>query len=236
MGNGTFGYRPNRFHLMDEQLHLDPDIERMIQEIDARMAAGQTRNLFLQPDWRMVLPSFQSILDRSTLTTTPATQGTASPGYTPGAGPATPRAGELSDVTKAIYQLPAVQRVMLRVHDEGHQQLRLLRSEWNNASAGERVTMVTMTSLVVGSSVAIVLANRETRLLAFDLIKGHDISVPGVDGLSFKILDRGGAVTAPLGVAGLSGSARLQFPNGRQPDYEISVSFDVMEFVRSQKR
>jgi hypothetical protein len=125
---------------------------------------------------------------------------------------------------------------MLSVHDEGQQRLRLLRSEWDRASTGDRVVMVSMTSLVLGSSVAIVLANRETRQLAFDLIKGHDISVPGVDGLSFQILDRGGSVTAPLGVPGLTGTARLQIPGGPLPDYEIRVNFDVMEFVRSQQR
>ena len=64
--------------------------------------------------------------------------------------------------------------------------------------------------------------------------RGHDLSVPGVDGLSFKILDRGGAVTAPLGVPGLSGSARLQLPNSAALGYEATITFDVMEFIKSR--
>ena len=64
--------------------------------------------------------------------------------------------------------------------------------------------------------------------------KGRDLSVPGVDGLSFKILDRGGAVTAPLGVPGLSGSARLQLPNSEAPSYEATITFAAMEFIKSR--
>ena len=49
-----------------------------------------------------------------------------------------------------------------------------------------------------------------------------------------KILDRGGAITAPLGVPGLSGSARFQLPNSAAPSYEATITFDVMEFVKSR--
>jgi hypothetical protein len=159
----------------------------------------------------------------------------AGPMFTPGAGPATARPGDFSDVTGAVYQLPAVQRLVEQAHDEGLRRLRLLRAEWNRASLGERAVMVTMTSIVVGSSVGIVLANRPTRQTAFDLIKVRNIPVPGVDGLSFQILDRGGAITAPLGVPGLSGSARLQFPGApSHPDYNVMINLDVLEFLRSR--
>lgn len=95
--------------------------------------------------------------------------------------------------------------------------------------------MITMTSLVAGSSVGIIIANRPTRPTAFDLIKGRNIPIPGVDGLSFQVLDRGGAVTAPLGVPGLSGSARLQFPGApSHPDYNIMINLDALEFLRSR--
>ena len=63
---------------------------------------------------------------------------------------------------------------------------------------------------------------------------GRDLSVPGVDGPSFKILDRRRAVTAPLGVPGLSGSARLQLPNSAAPSNEATITFDVMEFIKSR--
>ena len=56
-----------------------------------------------------------------------------------------------------------------------------------------------------------------------------------LDGLSFQIPDRGGAITAPLGVPGLSGSARLQFPGApSHPDYNVMINPDVLEFLRSR--
>ena len=236
MGNGDFGYRPPRFRLMNEQLHLDPEITRTIQEIEARMAARQMVNQFLQPNWQLLMPTWQSILGRpNALTLPPVPQPSPAMDYVPGAGPATPRAADLGDVTGAIYRLPVVQRLVLQAHDEGMHQLRLLREEWERATPTDRAVMVTMTGLVVGSSLTIILANHQTRGLAFDLVRGHDIPIPLVDGLSFQILDRGGSITAPLGVPGLSGSARLQLPNAARPDYEVTVNFDVMEFIRSQR-
>lgn len=232
---GDFGYRP-RVRLLDQQLTLDPDIVRMMGEIEAQMAARRILQDMLRPDWSLLLPDFQSIVsspssDIFRATPPPPTSIWTSPR---GAGPATPRAGELSDVTGAIYQLPAVQRLVGLAHDEGLRQLRLLRNEWDTASTGDRVAMVTMATVFAGALITPIVANQQTRDLAFSLIKGRDIPVPGVDGLSFQILDSGGAITAPLGVPGLSGHARLQFPNSAAPNYEVTVNFDVMEFIRSR--
>jgi hypothetical protein len=156
----------------------------------------------------------------------------AGPLFTPGAGPSTPRPGELSDVTSAIYQLPPVQSLVERAHDEGLRQLRLLRAEWNRASPGDRTAMVSMAGIVLASSVGIIVANQPTRQAAFDLIKGRDIPIPGVDGLSFQILDRGGSVTVPLG-HGFSGTARLQFPGvPNDPNYGVMINLDVLELLR----
>ena len=228
MDSSGFGYRPRRIRLLDQQLHLDPDIQRMAREIEAQMASRQIINLWLQPDWNMLLPTWQTIMAQPV-------QRPAGPMFTPGAGPAVARPAELSDLTGAVWQLPPIQRLAEQAHDEGLRRLRLLRAEWERASPGERTVMVTMTSIVVGSSIGIIMANRPTRQAAFDFIKGRDIPIPGVDGLSFQILDRGGAVTVPLGVPGLSGSARLQFPGApSHPDYNVMVNFDVLEFLRSR--
>jgi hypothetical protein len=235
MGNGDFGYRPPRFRLMNDQLHLDPEITRIIQDIEARMAARQMVNQFLQPNWQLLMPTWQSIVVRPNALTFPSAPQTPAMDYVPGQGPATVRAGELGDVTGAIYRLPAVQRLVLQAHDEGMHQLRILRGEWERATPTDRAVMVTMTGIVVGSSLTIIFANQPTRDMAFNLVKGHDIPIPGVDGLSFQILDRGGSITAPLGVPGLSGSARLQFPSAARTDYEVTITFDVMEFIRSQR-
>jgi hypothetical protein len=179
--------------------------------------------LWLRPDF--TLPNWQGIMSQ------PLPR-SAGPLFTPGAGPSTPRPADFSDVAHAIYQLPPVQGLVERAHDEGLRQVRLLRAEWNRASPGERTVMVTMTGIVVGSSVGIILANQPTRQGAFDLIKGRDIPIPLVDGLSFQILDRGGSLTVPLG-HGLSGSTRLQFPGAAShPDYDVTLKLDVLELFR----
>lgn len=226
MDSSGFGYRPPRFRLLDQELHLDPDIQRMARELETRMAARQMVQLWLRPDF--TLPSWQ------TLMSLPLPR-PAEPTFTPGAGPSTPRPGELSDVTDAIYQLPQVQGLVSQAHDEGLRQVRLLRAEWNRASTGERTVMVTMTGIVLGSTIGIIVANQPTRQAAFDLIKGRDIPIPGVDGLSFQILDRGGSVTVPLGIPGLSGTARVQFPGApNDPNYGVMINLDVRELLRGR--
>ena len=223
MDSSGFGYRPPRFHLLDQELHLDPDIQRMARELETRMASRQLVQLWLRPDF--TLPNWQAIMSQ------PLPR-PAGPLFTPGAGPETPRQGDFSDVAHAIYQLPPVQNLVERAHDEGLRQVRLLRAEWNRASPGERTIMVTMTGLVVGSSVGIILANQPTREAAFNFIKGRDIPVPLVDGLSFQILDRGGSVTFPLG-HGFSGTTQLQFPGAvTHPDYNVTLKLDVLELFR----
>jgi hypothetical protein len=228
MDSSGFGYRPPRFHLLDQELHLDPDIQRMARELETRMAARQIVGLWLRPDFS--LPAWQNVVSQPVQTV----QTPVGPMFSPDDDRSTPRPGDFSDVTSAIYQLPPVQRLVEQAHDEGLRQLRLLRAEWNRASPGERTVMVTMTSIVVGSSIGIILGNQPTRQAAFDLIKGRDIPIPGADGLSFQILDSGGSITVPLG-HGLSGSARLQFPGApSHPDYNVMINLDVLELLRSR--
>jgi hypothetical protein len=233
---GEFGYQPPRIRLLDEHLTLDPSIVSMMGEIEAQMAARRILTDMLRPNWQLILPDFQSILSspQPNVFAQPSPPTPVPTPYPNAAGPSVPRAGELSDVTGAIYQLPAVQRLVTQAHDEGLRQLRLLRNDWDTASTGNRIAMVTMATVFAGALVTPIVANQQTRDLAFGLIKGRDIPIPGVDGLSFQILDRGGAVTTPLGVPGLSGHARLQFPNSAAPNYEVTINFDVMEFVRSR--
>lgn len=232
---GDFGYKPH-IHLLDQQLTLDPDIVAAINGIEAQVAINQILFDMQRPNWNLLLPDFQSIVQTPpNVFSTPVPSPSPSVWTAPrGAGPATPRPGELSDITGAIYQLPAVQRLVGQAHDEGMRQLRVLRSEWDNGSTGQRITMVTMATVFAGALITPIIANQQTRDMAFGLIKGRDIPIPGIDGLSFKILDNGAGVTTPLGVPGLSASARLQLPNSAAPNYEATINFDVMAFLRSR--
>jgi hypothetical protein len=231
---GGYGYQP-KFRILDQRLTLDPEIERMMRELEAKMTARQFIQQFLKPDFSLMLSQWSSLIGTPAnpyLTPPPAPNGG---GYKPGAGPATPRPGELSDVTSALYKTPVVQRIVEQAHDEGMRQLRLLRNEWSNAPVGDRVVMVTMTTIVVGSAVTAVVANQPSREAAFHLIKDKKIPIPKVDGLSFTIMDRGAGVTVPLGVPGLSGSAHYNVSAGQLPDYGVTVNFDVMEFIKKKK-
>jgi hypothetical protein len=226
-----FGYRPPRFHLLDQELHLDPDIQRMARELETRMAARQMVGLWLRPDFS--LPAWQNVVYQP-VKTVQTVQTPVGPMFSPDDDRSAPQPAVLSDVTDAIYKLPVVQGLVERAHDEGLRRLRLLRAEWNRASPGERTVMVTMTSIVVGSSIGIILANQPTRQGAFDFIKGKSLPVPFVDPLHFQILDRGGAISADFG-RGLSGSARLQFPGApSHPDYNVMITLDVVKLVRSR--
>ena len=62
MGEFEFGYRPRPIRLLDQQLTLDPEIVRMMAEIEARMAANRMIEEMLRPDWRLMLPNFDSII------------------------------------------------------------------------------------------------------------------------------------------------------------------------------
>jgi len=222
---------------MSGKLTLDPAIIAMMAKLEADMVTRRILADMLQPNWRFLLPDFQSMLSSppTNLFTLPSPPPGVPVPYPNMSGAVTPpRAGELSKVAGAIYKLPPVQGLLARALDEGLRQVRVLKREWETAPVSEKVVMVTMTTLVVGGLITPIVANQKTRDLAFGFIKGRELSVPGVDGLSFTILDRGGAITAPLGIHGLSGSARLQLPNSAAPSYEATITFDVMEFIKSR--
>ena len=61
-----------------------------------------------------------------------------------------------------------------------------------------------------------------------------NMSGPATPPRAGELSDVTGAITAPLGVPGLSGSARLQLPNSAAPSYEATITFDVMEFIKSR--
>ncbi|MBI1218386.1 MAG: hypothetical protein GC186_07540 [Rhodobacteraceae bacterium] len=227
---------PPRFKLMDTTLHLDPDIEASIALLQAQMAARQGINLWLSPNFHTIAPLLMLQLSEmpspsalAPWTLTPGS-GAPTPPWTLNAGPLVPRAGDVSDALRAVYKVPAMQSLVTQVHDEALRQLKNLETNWKEGSAGDKAVMVSMSTVVLGGMLTPILANQRTRTLAFDLIKGHDIPVPGVDGLSFKILDHGAGVKTPLGVPGLSGEASL---NGR--DYEFKVELDVIELLKSRK-
>jgi hypothetical protein len=233
-----YGYQRPPIKIFEGELKLDPAITAKIEAIERDIAARKLIEEMTKPDWSLVLASLQlpqlplQPLPAPGLFPTPPSQ----PATPPASGPDTPRAGEASDVLKALYKLPAVQRIVGQAHDEASRQIRVLRVEWQTAPTSQRVIMISMGTIVAAGFIGPIIGNKPTRDLAFGFIKGKDIPVPGVDGLSFKILDHGGGITAPLILPGLSGSGELEFPNSSGATYKATITFDVMEFLRSRAK
>jgi len=228
---GDFGYRPPRIRLLDAELTLDPAIVAMIRDVEIQMAARRDINLWLRPDWNQ-LPDLSRIL----LMPPPAVP--ASPFSAPrGAGPSTPRPGEISDVLSALWQVPAVQTQVNNVYGEARRQIGLLHRDWDSATTADRALMISMSGLVVGSSLSFLMISPASRQGIFNLLVNRDIPIPGVDGLSFRLLPRGAQVTTPTPVTGLSVTGGLNFGNSafRIQDYNIMLNLDVTAFLRARR-
>lgn len=224
---GDFDLSRFRLGAPDEfRLRLDPGIEAEMQRLGLLTSSGRFRQLCLTPDWRSLQ---QSELDR--WLRQPPTP--PRPPLVPrGAGPATPRAGEVSDILQGVWRIPAVQGAAQRVSDRVTHQL---SRDFRNLTPSERALGITFGVVITGTALAGVLANRDARQQAFDLIKDRNIPVPGVEGLRFRISDHGATVNTPTGITGLSvrGSFNVNDSPGRRVDYEGFVTFDVARFLRA---
>lgn len=236
-----FGFKPSHLRLMDTKLTLSPETQAIIAQIEAEMAARIWLDKLMKPDFDLNLGVFHGYLLQPPVNLTPPgllfSGGTALPPATPPpAGPATPRPGEMKDVAEAIYKLPIVQGLKERALEEAGKQVRALRTEFNAMPTGEKVIAISSSVVTAAAFITPILANKETRLLAFDFIKGKDIPVPGVEGFSFKILDHGFGATIPLYVPGLKFDGSLQTPPQGQVNYSTMVTWDIAAFVRSRSK
>ncbi len=234
-GPSFFGGNQRRFpraRLTDErQLELRPEFSDLVLQAQARLRQPATLDLWLNPSWLEV----ESDLDRMLRSGAPAP--VPNPlAFEPGRGPDQARAGNASDLLAAFMAIPAVQAQMRAAHGEARRQLRLLAREWEGSTHVERSIMITMTALVAGSIVGALLAHDETRALVLGRIYDQAIPVPRVDGLSVRILPRGGQVDTPLGLPGLSGMARVQghATPGGPTDIRFMINFDLMRYLRSR--
>lgn len=238
-------YEPKpRLELLDKELRLDPDLELRIAILQAHLACEDVLARLLRPNWKLLEPTWGVFLARPD----PVAMGLLLPAvqkksYTPGKGPDKPRPADISDLLDAIYKMQQVQSLVQKVRDHGLRELRLLETEWRNAKVPEKITMVSLGTLVVGSMVGTILAAKPTRDLTLKFLDGRDIPTP-VDGLSVKLLvpddekkrGWGGGMTAPLGVTGLSAGASLQARDGSAPDINVNITFDIAKYWRSRQK
>lgn len=237
-----YGYQPKPIGLMTGKLTLSPETQAMIAEIEAKMAARAWMEAMLAPKWADLIPTLQLTTLRPVvvgpvagapaawLVPLPAGAGPTAPNP----GPATPHAGEATDVLDAVYKLAIVQRGVGLAQDEIKRQGRVFLGEWKIAPTSEKALIVTTSVVVAGSLIAPILAVRDTRLMAFGLIKDKWLPVPGLDGYKIKLLDEGAGVTVPLPVPGLTVEAESQFLQSGAKPTTVMFQFDLMEFWKKK--
>jgi hypothetical protein len=113
--------------------------------------------------------------------------------------PATPKAGQVGDVFKALMGLPFIQQNMNKLGDEALSQVRLIKNDWANAPWRDRVTAIVIAAPIAASVVGTVLGVDEARHFAFARAKGVDIPAPWVPGVSLHVDDFGKADPYLLG-------------------------------------
>ncbi|MDZ4311692.1 MAG: hypothetical protein U1A24_14195 [Cypionkella sp.] len=243
-----FGYQPKPINLLNQKLTLSPETQAMIAEIEAKMAARAWMEAMLAPKWEDLLPSFHDMILRpppagpvpvpqpAWLKPGPAAPAPVLPNPgPPNFGTQTPAPGDLKLVLEAFSKTKVVQDGTQFLQNEAKRQWGVFKLEWNAAPTGEKVVMVSTSVVVAASMIAPVLAVRETRVMAFDLLKDKWLPVPGVPGYKIKLLDHGAGVTVPLPVRGLTFEAESQFLNSGAKPTTVMLQFDLMEFWGKKK-
>lgn len=231
----NFGYQPKPIRLMDTHLTLDPQIAASIAQIQAQMAARAWMQRLLNPRWDLSLAFFQTLTYRAAPNPFggPPPQPSA-PLFPPGQGPDVPRPAEMKEVAAAIYKIPAVQNIAQRAQEALLRDLNRLKLDWKGAPLPEKVAMISVGTLFAAGAITPILANRPTRQLAFDTIKGHDIPLPLLPGWRLRILDHGGGLKAPLGHKAVTGDVSVQTPGGAV-NWSATVTVDVAEVLKALK-
>jgi len=140
--------------------------------------------------------------------------------------PAAPRMGAFGDVLKALDGLPIVQENKKRLFDYGLHQVRLLKTDWDNAPWRDRIPVLTLTATLAAGLVGAVVGVDDARHFALRQLKGADIPAPFVPGLSFHIDDFGAADRYLLGPKDDARGRPLQF----------GVKFDLLEAIPALKK
>ncbi len=115
------------------------------------------------------------------------------------AGSVTPRAGSVGDVLKAANGLRIVQDLENRMNDEASRQIRLFKADWKKSPWLDRSFEIVLTAPLVASALGTILGADDARHFAFNLLKGKEIPLPPVPGLSFQIDNFGKADSFLLG-------------------------------------
>lgn len=212
----------------DYKLKLDPQIRAEMEALGLFIIEKKPFTLFEQPDWSKLEQDwrFQRML------TAPTPQ--SPPAKPPVKGPDKPRAGEVSDLVKAVGKLPIVKNGIKQIEEQSK---KTVESIWNGSTTGEKALLITHTTVLMSGVVAGILARQDTRRKAFSFIEGKNLPVPGVEGLSFRVRRTGGGVTSPFALPGMNLSYDVDLKAGMpQPQIKLFLNFDLMEFLRKRRQ
>ncbi|MEE4376633.1 MAG: hypothetical protein V2J55_03860 [Candidatus Competibacteraceae bacterium] len=210
------------------KLKLDPQIRAEMEALGLLIIEKKPFMLFEQPDWSKLEQDwrFQRMLT--------APQPQSPPAKPPAKGPDKPRAGEVSDLVKAVGKLPVVKNGVKHIEEQGK---KTVESIWNGANTGEKALLITHTTLLASGVVAGILARQDTRQKAFSFIEGKNLPVPGIEGLSFRVRRTGGGITSPFALPGMNLSYDVDLKPGMpQPQIKLFLNFDLMEFLRKRRQ
>ncbi|MFN8178529.1 MAG: hypothetical protein U0167_11380 [bacterium] len=221
-GGLHFGWRPRRISLGDYTLKLDPAFQAEMSALSSAPPSPRLLNLILTPSWNLF---DQSYLNR--MLASPPPSRPSAPLVPRGAGPDTPRPGEVGDVLKAIWAVPSVQRA---ANDALGRVSLDMRRGWNMATPAERGLAIGW-GVVTAATLSPLLANSNTRMGILKFLEGKDIPVPGVEGLSLRVGPRGGGASfSNFPIRGLSVSGGAQSGAGGL-DWDARVMFDVAPYL-----
>jgi hypothetical protein len=216
----THPYSPyHRATPADYQLHLDPTVEA---EINALLFGPnpRLRNLILFPNWLALQPA---TLDRIARMPSPAHS--SGPVVPRGAYHGTPRAADVGDLMKAIWAVPAVQQTANRLLDQVSHRA---KHDWASLSTGGKAAFITTSGLILGGSLAGILSNNQARTGAFRFLLNKNIPVPGLSGLSVRMLPHGASFTyQDIAGSGVGVSAGGQGGTNIPTRLQLMVTLDV---------
>lgn len=101
-----------------------------------------------------------------------------------GAGPDTAHEASASDLMGAIMAVPAVDGAITNLKTQAGDRV---QRDWGRLSTGERVLVITTGVTIAGTTLAGAMANPDSRNFVLQQISGHDLPVPGIDGLSVQV-------------------------------------------------
>lgn len=205
-------YRPD-FHLLTDRLDLDLSSLALIAELRTKLDATPALPVWSDADFALDRWALAAPHDGAALA---------------------PRPGTFADVSNALLATPVVKDLLSRVDAEARTKLGALEREWSAATTPEKAGIVAVGALVGGGALAAVFAAEPARRMAFGLLKGKDLPVPGVDGLSIKLLDAGAAVTMPTVVPGMTITVHAAGLDGARPDYGLFVSLDLTKLFKKR--